>query len=61
MKIELVKEYDKRGKVSYYVKAGGKRIEESTRYTLVDAMEAYEEEKRLLTRARVEVLIREEV
>ena len=61
MKIQLIKEYDSRGKMSYHTQVDGVRIEETTRYSLFEAREAYEEEKRNFTRSRTVVLQEEEI
>ena len=61
MLIQLVKDYDKRGEVSYYVKVDGEPIPGSTRYEFYDAMQTYEVEKKKHTMARTEVLIQENI
>lgn len=61
MKIQLVKEYDNKGRMCYYTQVDGVRITESTRYSLFEAKDAYEEEKRNFTRARTVILQEEEI
>lgn len=61
MTIELVKEVSKKGNVTYFVEIDGKCVTDTVRVDIVDAREAYEEVKANHTRARKEVLIREEI
>ena len=61
MKIELVKDVDNIGQVSYYIKVDDKLQSGTVRSQLHDAMEVYENVKENYSKARVEVLIREEI
>jgi hypothetical protein len=61
MTIELVKEVSKRGSTTYFVEIDGKYVSDSVRFDLPDAMELYREVKANHTKARKEVLIREEI
>jgi hypothetical protein len=59
MTIELVKEFDTVGQITYYIKVDDKFQSGTVRSQLVDAMEVYENVKAKYTQARVEVLIKE--
>ena len=59
MTIELVKEFDTIGQITYYIKVDDKFQSGTVRSQLVDAMEVYENVKAKYTQARVEVLIKE--
>lgn len=61
MTLQLVKEFDKKGEVSYHVKVDGEVLPDSTRWDLQDAMMVYEVEKIRHTRARTLVLVQEEI
>lgn len=61
MTIELVKEFDNAGQVTYYVKVDDKFQSGTVRSKLEDAIEIYENVKENYTKARVETLIREEI
>ena len=59
MTIELVKEFDTIGQITYYIKVDDKFQSGTVRSQLVDAMEVYESIKTNYTKAKVEVLIKE--
>lgn len=61
MKIELVKELDNIGQVTYYVKVDDKFQSGTVRLQLPEAMEVYENVKANYSKSRVEVLIKEEI
>ena len=61
MKLELVKETDIKGQTSYHVKADDKYVTGSTRFDIVDAQQVYDEVKTNFTKARTEIMIREEI
>jgi hypothetical protein len=61
MTIELVKELDNIGQVSYHVKVDGSFQSGTFRSQLHDAMEVYENVKANYSKARTEVLIKEEI
>ena len=61
MKIELVKELDNIGQVTYYVKVDDKFQSGTVRLQLPEAMEVYENVKANYSKSRVEVLIQEEI
>jgi hypothetical protein len=61
MKIELVKELDSIGQVTYYIKVDDKFQSGTIRSTLLDAREMYENVKANYSKSRVEVLIQEEI
>lgn len=61
MIIELVKEVSKKGAVTYFVEIDGQYVSDTVRVDIVDAREAYEEVRANYTKARKEVLIREEI
>jgi hypothetical protein len=59
MTIELVKEFDTAGQITYYVRVDTKFQPGTVRSQLTDAMEVYESIKTNYTKAKVEVLIKE--
>ena len=61
MIIELVKEYDNAGNITYHIKIDDKFQSGSVRSSLQDAMELYERVRANYTQARTEVLIKEEI
>ena len=61
MTIQLIKDYDKRGEISYHIKVDGEPVPESTCYEFHDAMMIYEVEKAKRTKARTVILVQEEV
>ena len=61
MTIELVKELDNIGQVSYHVKVDGSYQSGTVRSQLHDAMEVYENIKANCGKARMEILIKEEI
>ena len=61
MKLQLVKEYSKKGEVSYHVHVDGELVPDSTRYDLHDALNVFEVIKTSRTMARTVVLVEEEV
>ena len=61
MIIELVKEYNNRGELMYYISIDGKMETGSIQSTMLDAMQTYENIKSKYTQARTEVLVREEI
>lgn len=61
MTLELVKEYNRKGELMYYISIDGKIETGSIRNTMADAIEAYENTKLKYTQARTEVLVREEI
>jgi hypothetical protein len=61
MTLELVKEYNRKGELMYYISVDGKMEIGSIRNTMMDAMETYENIKSKYTQARTEVLVREEI
>lgn len=61
MKIELVKEYDRLGQISYYVAIDGMYERGTARYDFTEAQEIYEQVKKNYTQARKVVLMCEEI
>lgn len=61
MIIELVKEYNRKGELMYYISIDGKMETGSIQNTMLDAMQTYENIKSKYTQARTEVLVREEI
>lgn len=61
MTIDLVKEYDKVGKITYHIKVDNQFVPGTVRLDLPDALGMYETVKTQYTLAREEVLIREEI
>lgn len=61
MKIELIKDVDNIGQVTYYVKIDDKFQSGTIRHQLHEAMEVYDNVKENCSKARIEVLIREEI
>ena len=61
MTIELIKEYSKLGEICYYLEVDGQFQSGTTRTTLVEAQEVFESLKSHMTKARKEILIREEI
>jgi hypothetical protein len=61
MKIELVKELDSIGQITYYIKVDDKFQSGTVRSQFPDAMEMYENVKANYSKSRVEVLIQEEI
>ena len=61
MKIELVKEYNKQGQVSYYVKVDGEIHPQSINIELGPTLTMFDIIKARYTQARIEVLLIEEV
>ena len=61
MKLELVKEYNKLGEVSYYVNEDGKYVSGTAHVQLIDALDQFHRIKKNYTEARVEVLMVEEL
>jgi hypothetical protein len=61
MKIELVKELDSIGDITYYIKVDDKFQSGTIRLKLPEAMEVYENVKANYSKSRVEVLIQEEI
>ena len=61
MTIELVKEYDNAGNITYHIKVNNEFQSGTVRSSLPDAMELYQRVKENYTQARVEVLIKEEI
>jgi len=61
MTIELVKEYDNAGNITYHIKVDNEYQSGSVRSSLSDAMELYKRVKENYTKARTEVLIKEEI
>jgi hypothetical protein len=61
MTIELVKEFDHAGQVTYYVKLDDKFVSGSVRREMPEALEIYECVREKHTKARVEVLIKETI
>ena len=61
MIIELVKEYNRKGELMYYISIDGKMETGSIQSTMLDAMQTYENIKSKYTQARIEVLVREEI
>jgi hypothetical protein len=61
MTIELVKDVDNLGQVSYHVKVDGNFQSGTFRSQLHDAMEVYENIKLHYGKSRTEVLIKEEI
>jgi hypothetical protein len=59
MTIELVKEFDTIGQITYYIKVDDKFQSGTVRSQLADAMDVYETVKAKYTQARVETLIKE--
>jgi hypothetical protein len=61
MTIELIKEYDKVGQITYHIKVDNEFQSGTIRRTLPEAMDVYECVKEKYSSARVEVLIKEEI
>ena len=61
MKIELVKEYNKQGQVSYYVKVDGEVHPQSVNTELLPTLLMFDTIKAKYTQARIEVLLVEEI
>ncbi len=61
MTIELVKEFDSIGNITYYVKVDNKFQSGTVRSNVTDAMEVYENVRANYTKARVETLIKEDI
>ena len=61
MKIELVKEYNKQGQVSYYVKVDNEIHPQSINTELLPTLIVFDTIKAKYTHARVEVLLVEEI
>ena len=61
MILQLVKEFDRRGEVSYHITVDGAVVPNSTYWDLQDAMLAYDVERSKNTKARTLVLIQEEL
>lgn len=61
MILELVKEIDVKGQISYHIKADDKYISGSTRFDVIEAHQVYDEIKDNYSKARTEILIREEI
>jgi|LauGreDrversion4_2_1035121.scaffolds.fasta_scaffold43373_5 hypothetical protein len=59
MTIELVKEFDNIGNITYYIKVDDKFQSGTVRTVLTDALDVYECVKENYTKSRIEVLIRE--
>ena len=57
MKLELVKEYNRLGDVSYFVREDGKYVSGSARQYLAEATEVFNSIARVETEAREEVLM----
>ena len=61
MKIELVKEYNKQGQVSYYVKVDGEIHLQSVNTELLPTLKIFDVIKSKYTQAKIEVLLVEEI
>ena len=61
MKLELVKEYNKLGEVSYYVTEDDNYISGTASRELTEALDQFYRVKKNYTEARTEVLLSEEV
>jgi hypothetical protein len=61
MTIELVKELDAAGQVTYYVKVDNKFQSGTVTTNIPNAMEMYKRIKENYTKARIETLIKEEI
>ena len=61
MKLELVKEYNKQGQVSYYVKVNNEIHPESINTELAPTLVMFDTIKAKYTHARIEVLLVEEI
>jgi hypothetical protein len=61
MTIELVKEFDSTGQITYYVKVDGKFQSGTVRSNITAATEVYENVRANYTKARVETLIKEDI
>jgi hypothetical protein len=61
MTIELVKELDNVGQITYHVKIDDKFQSGTIRTQLTDALDVYENIKSCYSKARIEVLIKEEI
>ena len=61
MKLELVKEYNKLGEVSYCINEDGKYISGTAHVQLIDALDQFDRIKKNYTEARVEVLLSVEI
>jgi hypothetical protein len=59
MTIELVKEFDNIGDITYYVKVDNEFQPGTIRTKLIEALEVYENVKQKYTQSRVEVLVKE--
>jgi hypothetical protein len=61
MTIELIKEFDSTGQITYYVKVDDKFQSGTVRSNVTDAMEIYENVRANYTKARVETLVKEDI
>jgi hypothetical protein len=61
MKIELVKEYNKQGQISYYVKVDGEIYPQSINIELLPTLKIFDVIKAQFTQAKIEVLLVEEI
>jgi len=59
MTIELIKEFDNTGQITYYVKVDDKFQTGTVRTQLSDALDVYECVKENHTKARIEILVKE--
>ena len=61
MKLELVKEYDKVGEISYHIRVDGNYIAGSIRFTIDKAIQTFDAIKANYTQSREEILMIEEI
>ena len=60
MKLELIKEYNKLGEVSYFINEDGKYMSGTASQQLTDVLDQFYRIKKNYTEARMEVLLSEE-
>jgi hypothetical protein len=61
MKIQLIKEYDKKGDISYHVDVDGEVVPDSIRYSFHDARAVYETIRTSHTISRTVILLEEQI
>lgn len=61
MILELIKEYDEKGDISYHIQLEGKYVAKTLCFDLEVAMEHYNKVREGMTRARKTTLLREEL
>jgi hypothetical protein len=61
MTIQLIKEYNVKSELTYYIKLDDEYVPESTCLHLEDALELYEQIKYKMSKCRKEVLLQQEI